>query len=157
MAETKFTIDKDRLETISETVFDVPPEKIFKAYTDASLIPEWWGPKEYTTDVETMDLRVGGVWRYVQYDQEGKEYAFNGRYEEIDPNKKMVTSFEFESMPGHISTNSLKLEPAGGKTKMIVTSHFANKEDLEGMVGSGMEKGWRESVDRLEKVLKKIS
>ncbi len=26
-------------------IFDAPRELVFKAYTDPSLIPQWWGPR----------------------------------------------------------------------------------------------------------------
>lgn len=155
MTETHITVDKENLEVISESVFEAPAEAVFKAYTDPNLIPEWWGPARFTTTVDKMDVRPGGVWRYIQRDAEGKEYAFNGQYQEIVPNKKLVSTFEFEDMPGHISTDTLTLEEVDGKTKMVVRTSVPTPEDLEGMVNSGMEEGWSESVDRLAKVLAK--
>ncbi len=153
--ETRFQIDKDKLEVTSETIFDAPAEEIYKAYTDPMLIPEWWGPSRFTTTVDKMDVVSGGVWRYVQCDADGKEYAFNGKYEEIVPNKKLVSTFEFEDMPGHVSTDILTLEEIDGKTKMSVKTKFSSLEDLEGMTSTGMEEGWSESMERLEKLLEK--
>jgi uncharacterized protein YndB with AHSA1/START domain len=51
---------------IISRVFNAPQELVFKTYTDLNLEPQFWGPKELTTTVDEMDVRFGGVWRYVQ-------------------------------------------------------------------------------------------
>jgi len=73
---------------------------VFKAYTDPSIIPHWWGRRRLTTMVDKMDVRPGGVWRFVQRGPDGHEYAFNGVYREIVPPERLVQTFEFEGMPG---------------------------------------------------------
>jgi uncharacterized protein YndB with AHSA1/START domain len=78
------TTPSDR-EIVMTRVFDAPRELVFKAYTDPSLIPQWWGPRGFTTTVDQMDVRPGGVWRFVQRGPDGSEYAFNGVYREIAP------------------------------------------------------------------------
>lgn len=75
-------------------VFDASREEVFGTTTDPSLVPEWWGPSVLTTTVDTMDVRVGGKWRYVQHDAEGSEYAFHGVYLEVDPPGRLVYTFE---------------------------------------------------------------
>jgi uncharacterized protein YndB with AHSA1/START domain len=60
---------------ISTQIFDAPCELVFKACTDPSLIPEWWGPKIRAITVEEMDVRPGGIWRHGQRGPEG-EFAF---------------------------------------------------------------------------------
>ena len=42
-----------------ERVFDAPRDRVFAAYTDPELIPEWWGPRGTTTVVDEMDVRPG--------------------------------------------------------------------------------------------------
>ena len=54
--------------------FNAPPELIFKAYIDPNLIPQWWGSKILATTVVKMDVRPGGIWRFVQRDSDGNEY-----------------------------------------------------------------------------------
>ncbi len=40
--------------------------------------------------IQFEDVRVVGVWRFVQRDQDGKEYAFNGENREIVPHERLV-------------------------------------------------------------------
>src|SRR5712692_9827489 len=115
---TTFTMPSDR-EIVMERIFDAPRELVFKVSTDPELIPQWWGPKRLTTTVETMDVRPGGVWRVVQRDSEGNEYAFNGVYREVVPPERIVRTFEFEGMPGHVLVETTTLEEHDGKTRLI--------------------------------------
>ena len=71
--------------------------------------------------------------------RDGNKYAFNGVYREIVPPEREVHTFEFE-----------------GKTKLTVTDLFQSVEDRDGMFNSGMKEGSTESMDRLEKLLKKL-
>jgi uncharacterized protein YndB with AHSA1/START domain len=135
-------------------VLDSPPERIFKAYTDPKLIPLWWGPANLTTKIENMDARTGGSWRFVQRDPEGNEYAFHGVYHEVSP-MRIVQTFEFEGMPGHVMFQVMTLEKFDDKTKMTDKSFAESVEDLEGMVREGMMEGWIESVERLAILVEK--
>ncbi len=154
MGETTFKVDKENLQVRMERVFDASPERVFKALTDPEQIPKWWGPTKYITIVDKMDVKVGGVWRFIHKDADGNEYSFNGVYKEITPFKRLVNTFEYEPWAGHVLTETMELEDlGGGKTKVKTTSVYTNIGDLERMVGSGMEKGAREGWDRLAKLV----
>jgi uncharacterized protein YndB with AHSA1/START domain len=150
-----FTFPSDR-EIVMMRVFDLPRELVFKACTDPNLIPQWWGPKSLTTTVDKMDVRPGGIWRFVQRGPDGNEYAFNGAYREVVPPKRLVDTFEFEGMPGHVILETSMLEEFEGKTKLTVTDLFQSVEDRDGMFNSGMKEGATESMDRLEELLKRL-
>lgn len=153
MSKSEFTVDKEKLQTIQSRVFDAPRELVFKVYTDKELMPKWWGPRQYTTVVQQMDFEVGGKWKFVQKDKE-EEYAFHGEYLEIVPNEKITNTFEFEGFAGHVVTETYTFEAVeGDKTRIVAVSQFANIEDLEGMIQSGMEIGARETWERLAEVL----
>ena len=150
----KFTFPSDR-EIVMTRIFDVPRELVFKAYTDPNLIPQWWGPRNLTTTVDKMDVRPGGAWRFVQRGPDASEYAFSGMYREIVPPERLVDTFEFEGMPGHVMLETVTFEEQDGKTKLVVTSLFQTVEDREGMLKSGMEEGAAETMDRLEEYMEK--
>jgi uncharacterized protein YndB with AHSA1/START domain len=140
-------------EFVMTRIFDAPRELVFQVYTDPEAVPQWWGPRYLTTVVEMMDVWPGGSWRFIQRSSDGKEYAFHGKYIEIVPPSKIVSTFEFEGMPGHVVVDTLIFEAVGNKTKLTATSLFQSPEDLEGMMQSGMEDGATETWDRLAEVL----
>lgn len=141
-------------EVVITRVFDAPPERVYRAYTDPAALVEWWGPRGYGTKVEAMDVRPGGAWRFVQHDLEGREHAFRGEYREVVPNARISQTFEYEGTPGHVVEQASTFEPLrGGQTRVTVTSRYRTAEDLKGMVDSGMEWGMRESYERLDELL----
>ena len=136
-----------------ERVFDAPRDRVFAAFTDPELIPEWWGPRDMTTVVDQMDVRPGGSWRFVMRDSDGSETGFRGTYREVTPPERIVQTFEWEGMPGHVSVDTATFEDLGDRTKVISTSIFHTTEERDGMLDSGMEGGLNESHDRLDELL----
>jgi uncharacterized protein YndB with AHSA1/START domain len=136
-----------------ERLFDAPRDRVFAAFTDPELIAEWWGPRGTTTIVDQMDVRPGGSWRFIIIDSDGTENAFRGTYREVTPHERIVQTFEWEGMPGHVSVETATLEDLGDRTKLTTTSLFHTSEERDGMIGSGMERGMNETYARLDELL----
>jgi uncharacterized protein YndB with AHSA1/START domain len=148
----KATLPSD-LEIVMTREFDAPRELVFKAFTDPELIPKWWGLRNTTTIVDAMDVRPGGAWRYISRGQNGEEYAFRGEYLEVVPPERIVQTFEFEPMAGHIVTDAATFDERNGRTILTAVSTFGAKEERDGMIETGMEAGAAESYDRLDELL----
>jgi uncharacterized protein YndB with AHSA1/START domain len=154
MDKNNLVVEREKRSYSMSRVFDAPRELVWKVCTDPALVPQWWGPRYLTTTVDKMEVKVGGVWRYIQKDAEGNEYAFNGVYKEVKAPERLTYTFEFEPMAGHISLETVTFEALpDGKTRIATTTSFDTLEDLEGMLQSGMEGGAVESWDRLEELL----
>ena len=157
ISTTEFVADLRQREIVMSRMFDAPRERVFQVMMDPKLIPQWWGPRRYTTTVDKMDVRQGGAWRFVSRGADGTEYGFHGEYREILPPERVVQTFEFERMPGHVVLETATLGERDGKTKLTVRSLFETTEDLEAMAQSGMEEGARETHDRLADLLAGVS
>ena len=140
-----------------ERVFDAPRERVFAVYTDPQLIGEWWGPRGTTTIVDRMDLTTGGGWRFVVRDADGGETAFRGTYRELTPPERIVQTFEWEGMPGHVSVETATFEDLGERTRVTTLSLFHTAEERDGMLGSGMEGGLNETYARLDELLARLT
>jgi uncharacterized protein YndB with AHSA1/START domain len=148
------TVEPGKHNTVMTYVLDAPRDLVFKVMCDPEGIPQWWGPRMYTTTVDVMEAKPGGRWRYVQRDAQGEEAAFNGVYHMVTP-ERIINTFEWEGMPGHVLLATVTLEDLGGKTKVTENSVFQTIEDRDGMVASGMEWGALELIERLGEVLAK--
>jgi uncharacterized protein YndB with AHSA1/START domain len=136
--------------------FDAPRALVFKAMTDPALVSRWWGPRKYRTVVDQMDARPGGKWRMRNIGADGDEHAFRGEFREVVPPERIVWTFEYEPLPGHISVETMTLTEREGRTLLTVRDQFSSKEDLDGMVNSGMESGARESYERLDELIAEL-
>jgi uncharacterized protein YndB with AHSA1/START domain len=140
-------------EIVTERVFDAPRERVFQAFTDPELIPQWWGRRDDTTTVDKMDVREGGDWRFVSDGPDGT-HAFRGTYRAIDPPASIEQTFEWEGMPGHVVIETATFEDLGdGRTKLVTRSRFDTTDERDGMLASGMETGLNESYERLDELL----
>jgi uncharacterized protein YndB with AHSA1/START domain len=140
-----------------ERVFEAPRDRVFAAMTDPELIPEWWGPRGTTAEVDQMDVRAGGSWRFVVHNSDGSETAFRGAYREVSPPERLVLTFEWEGMPGHVSVETATFEDLGERTKVTTVATFHFQEDRDGMLGSGMEIGMNETHARFDELLARLA
>jgi uncharacterized protein YndB with AHSA1/START domain len=155
MAKLQVVAEPGTQEIILTRTFDAPRERVFTAMTDPEAIRQWWGLRHSETIVDTMEARSGGSWRFVQRDADGNEYGFHGVYHDIASPERIVQTFEFEGMPGHVSLETMTLEERDGKTTATARSVFQTVDDRDGMLKSGMEQGAAESYDRLAELLAK--
>src|SRR5207253_342189 len=142
-------------ELVTTYIFDAPRALVWKAWTDPKLIPRWWGPKRYTTTVEKMEVRPGGTWRFIQRDSEGNVYGFHGEYKEVVPPERIVDTFEYEGMPGHVLIESATFEeiharPMGGSgSRRSVAVRHARPRG-EGLLGHrGLSRNRPREANRL--------
>lgn len=146
------TTPSDR-EIVMTRVFDAPRDLVFEAHSSCEHMSNWWGPRKYEVASCEIDFRAGGAWRIVQRGPDGDEHGFHGDFREVVPPERIVWTFEYEGMPGHVSVQTLTLDEQDGKTTLTTTSVFDTVEDRDGMLQSGMESGAAESMDRLEEYL----
>jgi uncharacterized protein YndB with AHSA1/START domain len=133
-------------------VFDAPRAKVWRALTEPELLARWWGRGNKLV-VERFEARPGGHWRFVEH-SEGGPQGFEGRFADLQPPERLVMTFEWDGMPGHVALQDMSLEELpDGRTKLVATSLFMTQEDRDGMVASGMEGGMNESYAALDKVL----
>jgi len=156
MKKTELTIEREKLEVTVTRVFDTPRKFLYKVFTDPAHKAVWWRCNTVTNIFVQMDVRPGGSWRIIQRGEDGKEFAFHGKYLEVISPEKIVNTSEFEEMSGHVITETAIFEEQGDKTKLTIISSFQNIEDLEGMIKAGMESGTTESMDHIEELLSKL-
>lgn len=142
------TLPSDR-EIVMTREFDAPRSLVFEAHSKAEHIRRWWGRRRDTMTLCEMDFRPGGAWRFVLRDTDGVEYGFRGEFREIVRPERIVWTFEFDGMPGHISVETVTFVERLGRTTLTATSVFDSVEDRNGMLQSGMEQGANETWDRL--------
>ncbi|WP_394830488.1 SRPBCC family protein [Pendulispora rubella] len=153
MSKTIFIAEPGKQEISMARTFDAPRARVFAAYINPEAVPRWWGPRSLTTVVDKLEAKKGGIWRFVQRDGAGHEFAFNGVYHEALSPERLVYTFEFEGMPGHVLLETVLFEEIEGKTRITSKSIFQSLEARDGMMQSGAEAGAVETWDRLAELL----
>lgn len=137
--------------------FEAPKHLVYKAYTTPELIKRWWGGDRGEVTIAEVDLRVGGMWRYVMTANGGFEVAFHGEYREIVPNERIVSTEIFEGMPEGEAVSTVILAEENGRTTLTNLSEYPSKAIRDAVINSGMESGMQESMDHLERVALSLS
>jgi uncharacterized protein YndB with AHSA1/START domain len=155
MSNTTITTPAER-EIHTERIFDAPIERVWQAFTDPELIKQWWGGGGNLI-IERMEVERGGHWRFVVEGPEGTD-GFEGRFREVTPMERVVQTFEWDGMPGHVTVETATFTDLGdGRTKITTTSLFHTTEERDGMLNSGMEQGLNASYAALDALLAKQS
>ena len=135
--------------------FDAPKHLVYRAWTTPELVRRWWNANRGEVTVAEIDLRVGGMWRYVMVAEGGFEVGFHGEYREIVPNERIVSTEVYEGIPdaeAEAALNTLTLTEVDGRTTLTVLVEHRNKEGRDAQIASGMEAGMQDAMDLLEQV-----
>lgn len=137
-----------------ERTFAASRERVWQAMTEPALLAQWWG-RGNRLDIERLEVKRGGYWRVVEHGPDGV-HGFGGRYREVTPPKRIVQTFEWDGMPGHVIIETMDLEGlSDGRTRLVTTSLFHTTEERDGMLHSGMEQGLNQSYAALDQLLAK--
>lgn len=154
-----------------DRVVDVPPEKIWAAWTTPELLLPWFCPLPWQTVDCEIDLRPGGRFYTVMQSPEGQKFPNDGCYLEIIKNKKLVWTNALqpgfrpakqpEASPGHecaefLMTATIALEPHSNGTKYTALVLHADKEARAKHEKMGFYEGWGTCLDQLVVMIKKM-
>lgn len=139
--------------------FDAPARLVFKAYTTAEYVRRWWGFETSEWVECSVDLRVGGRWRYVTRETRGEhtfDVAFHGDYQEIEAPLRLVTTEVFEMYPDAGALDTVRFDEADGITTMTILVRHQEPSHRDMHIASGMEGGMQIAMDRMEAVIAEL-
>lgn len=148
-------------DVVIERIFDAPRELLFKVWTDPKHVQQWWGPEVFTNPLVEIDARPGGKLLIHMQAPDGAIYPDTGVFHEVVPPERLVfTSRAFEDESGNalleVLTTVTFAEHQGNKTKMTLTANVLKAApEVQGAL-AGMEQGWSESFDKLDKHLAQL-
>lgn len=145
-----FNISPD-CEILSTRIFNAPPEKVFRAWTDPEILQKWWGPAGFTNTFTEYDLRPGGKWIFVMHGPGGKgNYANEVVFYKIDKPNIIVWDRLSEPIFRVVTTFDKTVD---GKTNLIFRMQFETKELCDKVRKFAVDKN-EENFDKLEMELK---
>jgi uncharacterized protein YndB with AHSA1/START domain len=108
-------------------------------------------------EIDRLEVRNGGTWRYRHREEDGSESAFHGVFHGDPTPDRIVQTFEFEGAPGHVSLDSVTLEEHHGRTVLRAHSVFQTVEARDAMVEAGMERGVQDGYERLDELVERLT
>jgi uncharacterized protein YndB with AHSA1/START domain len=109
-------------EIVISRMFDAPRELVFDTWTDPAHVGAWWGPEGFTTTTHAIDVRPGGVWRFVMHGPDGTDFDNVVLYREIVRPERLSYQQGVHEPDGFDVT--VTFEEAGGGTRLTLRMLF---------------------------------
>lgn len=135
-------------------LIDVPREKLYRCWTEADLMKQWFTPRPWTTPVVEVDVRPGGSSLIIMQGPEGQEHPNKGVFLEVVPNAKLVFTDAFTEawLPSDkpFMTATITFEDEAGKTRYTAIARHWTEADRKAHEEMGFHEGWGKAADQLE-------
>src|SRR5687768_1906656 len=128
-----------------------PPERVYRAFLDASAMVKWLPPNGFTGKVHHDDARVGGTYKmsFTNFTS-GTSHSFGGTYLELVPQERLrwTDRFDDPNLPGEMTvTVSLKKVSVGTQIDIV-------QEGIpDAIPAEACTLGWQESLTLLAKLV----
>ena len=134
-------------EIINRRVVPYTREQIIRAWTDAELLANWWGPKGFRNTFHVFEPKPGGQWRFIMHGPDGRDYPNDSTFLEITPERIVLD---------HISGPPFRLvvtfTPKDKGTEIEWRMIFENAE-IRDKINTFAAEANEQNFDRLEAVL----
>ena len=150
-ARASMPVDTSDRELVVTRVFDAPRDLVFSAWTDPAHLVHWWGPDGFTLTIHEMDVKPGGVWRFVMHGPDGRNYGNSIVYVEVARPGRLV--YKHVPGPGDEPVRfdvTVTFEEQDGKTHLTMQMVFPSKVARDHIVKTyGAEEGAKQTLGRL--------
>lgn len=154
-----FSVNKENKTIHVKREFAADLPLVWKAWTDAEILDQWWGPEPWKTETKSMDFREGGRWLYAMVGPEGERHWSIADYIAIDPQKSFSANDGFCDEEGNINTAMPQSKwvnvftSNGDGTMVNITITHEKLEDLEAIIQMGFKEGFSIGLSQLDKLL----
>lgn len=130
--------------------FNVPPERVYAAWTEPAQIARWFGPGNVSVVEAVFEARAGGRFMvHARSPDTGEDHHVSGIVKEAVPNRKVVYSWAWRSTPERESLVTVTFKPDGDGTLMTLThEHFFDDDARD-----RHNQGWTGALLKLETYL----
>ena len=149
---TTVSIETPNRELSITRLLNAPPELVWEVWTKPEHITNWWGPVGFSTTTHEMNVKPGGVWRFMMHGPDGKDYPNKIVFIEVVKPELLVYKHSGEDHTEDIRFHvTVTFERQGNKTKLTMRSLFESPEELERVIREyGAKEGMQQTINRLE-------
>jgi len=155
--KTKVIAEPGKQELFVTREFDIPRERVFKAFTDPEILASFFAPFGNTMHFNHHNYQTGGSYSWCNKNADGKVLCtFNGVIHELTAPVRLIQTAELMELPerGHAVMEAMLFdELENGRTKLTIHDVCFSVADRDAMVNSGMEYGLVAIFDQLDELL----
>ncbi len=157
-----FTVNKKNNTIHITREFSADLELVWKAWTTAELLDQWWGPKPWRAETKTMDFREGGYWLYAMVSPEGEKHWSKSNFLSIVKEKSFASKGGFSDENGKINTAFPQnvwentFIPKENKVQVDMLLTYDSLADLEKEIEMGFKEGITIDFEQLDELLPQL-
>lgn len=169
-SKLNFEVNKEDRTIVIRRQFNAPLELVWKAWTTADLLDQWWGPEPCKAVTKSMDFRVGGHWLYcmivpASLTESAEEQVHWGKqeFDDIQLHKSFSGTDVFCDENGQPnpelpqgSFENIFTQDSDEQTLVTMISKHHSFEDIETLIAMGFKEGITACFDQLDVVLERI-
>jgi uncharacterized protein YndB with AHSA1/START domain len=142
-----------RLDLMVERVVQVSAERAWAAWTEPEHLRQWYAPAPGVISECEIDLRPGGIFRFVPRQPDGVENVVTCCYLEVVPPSRLVWTDAlrpgYRPAPSGFFTAVMTLEPRGEATLCRTVALHRDEADRNHHADMGFHDGWGTVLDQL--------
>jgi uncharacterized protein YndB with AHSA1/START domain len=135
--------------------FHARRETVFKAWSSADHVKNWFSPESFTVPEAAVEMRVGGVFDVCMLSPSGQKHWTRGAFVEVTPHSRLVIDMhatDLDGRPLFRAYTEVDFSDALGGTWMDVTQTYTFVDpSMAAPMVAGAPEGWRTTLDKLEK------
>lgn len=123
---------------------------VYAAWSNPEIVKHWMGPSDDFGEAEvTMDVRVGGRYRFVMRSPDGETHRVGGVFREVVPDGRLVYTWAWESTPERESLVTVEFKAAGQGTEVRIL----HQSFFDSAARDRHAQGWNGCLERLGRYL----
>lgn len=139
----------DRTIVMSRTI-EAPRSLVWDAWMEPHHVAQWWGPLGFSTTTHEMDVRTGGVWRFIMHGPDGTDYPNRVRYREVVRPERLVYVHDDDGLGEHPAFDVVvNFAERAGKTEVTLRMTFPTVADRDAAKKFGAVEGGNQTLGRL--------
>ena len=147
-----------QLDLVLQREIDVSPDLVWAAWTQPEHVSKWFAPAPWSITECELDLRPGGMIRFVMRSPEGQDFPNIGCYLEVTPKERLVWTDAL--LPGYrpsekpFFTAVITFEPRGTGTLYTAVAIHRDEEGRKQHEAMGFHEGWGQVLDQMVTYIK---
>jgi uncharacterized protein YndB with AHSA1/START domain len=140
-------------------LFPAPPELVFKAWSAAEHVREWFCPAGYTVPEAEVEFRVGGAFNVCMRSPAGLKHWTRGQFLEIQPHSRLVIEMHAvgaDNAPLFRAHTIVNFTAEAHGTRLQVEQRYTLFAPQAAPMVQGAPQGWAQTLDRLEQLVAKL-
>ncbi len=158
MATESLLSTKADREILSVRTVNAPRELVFKVWTDPEHVIKWWGPNGFSNTMQEMEVKPGGMWRFIMHGPDGNDYPNRIVYQEVVKPERLVfkQGEDIDNDPNAFDV-TVTFEALGDQTRITMSAVFPTAEQRNKVIKEyGALEANKQTMDKMETYLTEL-